>query len=158
DYTATSGTLTWPDGDLSEKTFIVSFLNSPITVADKTLQVKLTNAIGAAAGTPDTATIVIQYGPGATLSANPPQIKPGESSTLSWTTANSVSVEIQPGIGTVQASGSTTVSPTATTVYTLTATSPRGTTQVQATITVEGTSAGLPPPTITWPAVVSIRD
>jgi hypothetical protein len=51
--------------------------------------------------------------------ATPANILSGESSTLSWTTENGATVSIS-GIGTVDASGSKTVSPTTTTTYTLT--------------------------------------
>ncbi|HZC42573.1 MAG TPA: hypothetical protein VE195_00260, partial [Acidobacteriaceae bacterium] len=60
--------------------------------------------------------------PTATLVAAPNAIAAGNPATLTWSTANATTVSITPDIGTVSASGSTTVTPSATTQYTLTAT------------------------------------
>ena len=60
------------------------------------------------------------------LSADPTTIDPGQSTTLSWTTAHATSVSIDQGIGTVGASGSRSVSPSSTTTYTLSASGPGG--------------------------------
>jgi len=65
---------------------------------------------------------------------NPLSIQPGQSSTLSWTTQNASQVSIS-GIGNVSANGSTVVTPTQTTTYTLTATGADGTT-VNAPVTI----------------------
>ena len=73
--------------------------------------------------------------------ATPATILPGEVSTLGWQTENATSVEIS-GIGTVAASGSTTVSPTQTTTYTLTARNQFGT--VTSTATVQVTPGQVP--------------
>jgi peptidoglycan-associated lipoprotein len=56
----------------------------------------------------------------ATLSFNvdPAAIERGQSTTLSWNSSNAVNVTIEPGIGTVEASGSRTVSPRESTSYT----------------------------------------
>jgi len=56
-----------------------------------------------------------------TFSATPPDINAGESSTLSWKVLNAVKVTVEPGFGEVPLEGSRSVSPTATTKYTLTA-------------------------------------
>jgi hypothetical protein len=50
----------------------------------------------------------------------------GQTATLTWTTSNVSSVTISPGVGTVASSGATTVTPSATTAYTLTATGNSG--------------------------------
>jgi len=70
--------------------------------------------------------------------ATPPSITPGASSTLNWVVQNATSVTISPGFtsGVSATSGSTVVSPTATTTYTLTATGAAGTTPVTATAIV----------------------
>lgn len=70
------------------------------------------------------------------FTANPMQIVSGDSSTLSWNVERADSVEITPGIGTVGASGTRNVNPTATTIYTLTATNRFGSTPVTTTVTV----------------------
>ena len=74
-----------------------------------------------------TASVTVNVLPGltATLTADPPTIASGGSSTLRWTTTGATSATLDPGDETIAmddlASGSKTVSPTATTTYTLTA-------------------------------------
>jgi hypothetical protein len=65
----------------------------------------------------------------------------GNSSTLQWTTSNVTSAAIDQGIGSVALNGSTVVSPSATTTYTLTATGPSGSAQSSFTVVVTA-----PPP------------
>ncbi len=55
------------------------------------------------------------------FTANKASIEAGETAVLTWTTTNTVSVTISPGIGTVAASGSTSVTPASTIIYTLAA-------------------------------------
>lgn len=81
--------------------------------------------------------------PTVTLSADPSSIKKGESSTLSWTSTNATQLSISPEVGTVNAQGSTQVSPSNSTDYTITATGPGGNATASAHITV---SAPPPPP------------
>lgn len=68
------------------------------------------------------------------FSASPSTINPGESSTLTWSVSKADTVTITPGVGTVASSGSTSVFPVVTTVYTLTATNSAG--SVTATVTI----------------------
>jgi len=63
-------------------------------------------------------------------------ITEGESATLSWQVTDADTVSISQGIGTVGLSGSTSVSPTSTTIYTLTATNSVGSSIATVTITV----------------------
>ncbi len=81
--------------------------------------------------------------PTATLSANPTSIERGQSSTLTWSTTNATDVSIEPGIGSVQASGSRSVRPTESTTYRLTAKGAGGTEGASARVTV--TAPPLPP-------------
>ncbi len=70
------------------------------------------------------------------FTANPTTVHAGESSTLSWSVTNATSVSIDQGIGAVSASSGThNVSPTATTLYTLTATNADGTRTATCTVT-----------------------
>jgi len=69
--------------------------------------------------------------PTASISAEPEAILIGESSTLTWSTTDSDSVVITPGIGSVDPYGSTSVSPTETTTYTITAEGPGGEPAIQ---------------------------
>ena len=82
--------------------------------------------------------------------ATPTNIASGEVSTLSWQTENATTVTLS-GIGAVQANASTTVSPTATTTYTLTASNQFG--QVSTTATVQ-VSPGSPGPAALAPRIL----
>jgi len=77
--------------------------------------------------------------PTATITAVPDTIQPGQSSTLTWTTvgASDVTLNNSP----VQANGSQSVSPTATTTYTLIARGDGGSTTSSATVTIAGPTA-----------------
>jgi len=92
------------------------------------------------------------------FTASPTSIHLGESSTLSWTVSNATSCAINQGVGAVSATtGTKSVSPTATTVYTLTATNADGSRTANCTVTV-----ALNPPTIDYftatPAAVKLDD
>ncbi|MCX6875879.1 MAG: hypothetical protein NTW21_19020 [Verrucomicrobia bacterium] len=79
------------------------------------------------------------------FSASPTKINNGESSTLAWSVTNATGVSIDNGVGTVAASGSLVVSPTATTTYTLTATAAGGySTTSTATVAVRSITGALP--------------
>jgi phospholipase C len=85
-----------------------------------------------------------QPAPTATLTASPTSITSGQTATLTWTTTNATSANIDNGIGAVQpvSGGSTTVQPSMTTTYTLTATGPGGSATAQATVTVQAANGG----------------
>lgn len=70
------------------------------------------------------------------FSANPSTINPGESSTLTWSVSDADTVTITPGVGPVDLSGSTSVSPAVTTTYTLIATNSAGSVTATTTVTV----------------------
>jgi peptidoglycan-associated lipoprotein len=82
--------------------------------------------------------------PTATISANPNVLQQGQASTLTWQTdhANEVTIE---GLGAVPAFGSRSVSPGASTTYTLVAQGPGGKEEAVARITVNPASAGAAP-------------
>jgi hypothetical protein len=82
--------------------------------------------------------------------ATPASIAPGATSTLQWVVQNATTVTISPGFtsGVNAQSGTETVSPTATTTYTLTASGPAGTTPVTATAIVTVTTPTAPAPQI----------
>ena len=71
-----------------------------------------------------------------TFAPSPSSITSGQSTTLSWSTSNATAVSIDNGVGSQPPSGSVTVSPAQTTVYTLTATGPAGSVTAQTTVTV----------------------
>ena len=92
--------------------------------------------------------IVVSLGPvpqpTVNITATPQIIRPGESTTLSWTSTNAESCGIVPGIGSVDLNGSLEVSPAATTTYVITATGPGGTASASAAVTVEEISPPTP--------------
>lgn len=75
------------------------------------------------------------------FSANPPAVSPGGTATLSWTVANATSLQVDNGVGDVTGTTSATVTPAATTTYTLRAAGAGG--QVTATATVALVAVGL---------------
>lgn len=86
--------------------------------------------------------------PTATLQANPTTINKGESSTLSWNSTDATQLSIDPGVGAVNAQGSTKVSPTDSTTYTITASGPGGSASATAAVSVSAPPppAAAPPP------------
>jgi hypothetical protein len=70
------------------------------------------------------------------FSAAPQEILSGESSSLVWQVENATDVTISPTVGAVAMTGSTTVTPSDTVTYTLTAKNTSGEVSAQATVTV----------------------
>ena len=81
--------------------------------------------------------------PTVTMSASPDSIEPGQSATLTWSSANARSASITPRIGTVPTSGTRRVFPTQTTTYRITVRSADGRT---ATDTAKVTVTAAPKP------------
>jgi peptidoglycan-associated lipoprotein len=81
-----------------------------------------------------------------TLTAEPSTIEKGQSVTLSWSSQNATDLDLQPAVGKVQASGSSSVTPQDSTTYTLTATGPGGTQSATARVTVTIPPPPPPPP------------
>jgi peptidoglycan-associated lipoprotein len=73
--------------------------------------------------------------PTATLAASPNVIQQGQTTVLSWQTTNSTDITIA-GLGAVPAAGSRSVTPEASTTYTLEAKGPGGTKDASARVTV----------------------
>jgi len=80
------------------------------------------------------------------FTAEPSTIQRGESSTLKWNVESATSVSIEPGIGTVPASGSRAVYPSNNTTYTLTAIGAGGNDSRTASVTVTAPPPPPPPP------------
>ena len=73
--------------------------------------------------------------------ASPTSINSGANSILNWATTGATGIAITPGAFTsTSTSGSTSVSPTATTIYRLTATNPAGSTTATVTVTINTSS------------------
>ena len=92
-----------------------------------------------------------------TLTAEPATIESGQSVTLSWASQNATEVTISPEVGKVQATGSTTVSPTGSTTYVATATGPGGSTTASARVTVTAPAPAAAPRPAAKPKV-SVED
>ena len=71
DYIATSGTLNWVDGDATSKTFVVLITDDTTYEGDETVNLSLSNAVGASLGTPNTAVLTITEDDPATWYVSP---------------------------------------------------------------------------------------
>lgn len=81
--------------------------------------------------------------PTVAISASPQQVEAGHPSVLAWVSTDATSVEIDNGVGVVDASGSLAVNVAETTCFTIQAGGPGGTASASVTVTVV-----LPPPAI----------
>jgi hypothetical protein len=120
--------------------------------ATTTYVLTATNAAGSVTATA-TVTLTAATVPAiSSFTALPTNIPSGQSSTLSWATSGATSIGISPGTFTsTNASGSTTVTPSATTKYTLTAMNGAGSNTATATVTVAATGGTLKITTTTCP-------
>ena len=59
DYVAADGTLSWADGDSANKTLTVTITNDTLDEPDETLNLNLSNAVGASLGTPKSAILTL---------------------------------------------------------------------------------------------------
>jgi hypothetical protein len=111
--------------------------------ATTTYTITATNSVGSVTAL---ATVTVSTTPTPTptltLTASPTSITAGGSATLTWSSTNATSVVINQGVGTVATSGTRSVSPTVTTVYTGTATGAGGSATATATVTVSTTTVG----------------
>ena len=80
--------------------------------------------------------------PTVSLQASPTSISRGDSTTLTWTSTDATQLTISPDVGAVTAQGSTKVTPSDSTTYTITASGPGGSADSSARVTV----AAPPPP------------
>lgn len=74
--------------------------------------------------------------PTCTITAVPATVTAGQSVTLSWSTNNTTSLDLKPGLGSQQAEGSTSVTPGESTTYTLSLTGAGGSGECEARVTV----------------------
>lgn len=84
--------------------------------------------------------------PTISLTAEPATVEKGHSVTLSWNSENATDVSIEPAVGKVQTSGSTTVTPDESTTYVATATGAGGSATASARVTVTMPPPPPPPP------------
>jgi len=82
--------------------------------------------------------------PTVTLNAPSSPITAGQSATLSWSSTNATDLDLQPGVGKVAPEGSTPVTPSQSTTYTITAAGPGGTASASARVEVSQPAAAPP--------------
>ena len=162
-----STTLTWASTNSTSVVITPSVLGDDVTSvalsgstaivpsATTTYTATATGAGGITASASATINIL-----GVTLVATPATIGPGQTATLSWTSSNATTLSIDQGIGAVNGpSGSLSVSPAATTIYTITATNGTATATATATVnaplavTLKANPANIAPggqSTLTW--------
>src|SRR5438445_5946875 len=74
--------------------------------------------------------------PSVALSASPASAQAGQPVTLTWSSTNATSITLEPSMGGVAAKGSTTVRPSQSTTYTVTATGPGGSAHASAQVII----------------------
>ncbi len=74
--------------------------------------------------------------PKVALSASPTSAQAGQQVTLTWSSTKATSVTLEPSVGGVAAQGSTTVRPSQSTTYTVTATGPGGSARASAQVII----------------------
>jgi peptidoglycan-associated lipoprotein len=83
--------------------------------------------------------------PTISLNVSPAAIEKGQSTNLSWNSSNATNVTIDNGVGTVEPSGSRTISPSASTTYKARATGQGGDAVAETRVTVSAPVAATPP-------------
>ena len=74
--------------------------------------------------------------PSIALSASPASAQAGQQVTLTWSSTNATSITLEPSVGSVAAQGSTTVKPSQSTTYTITAMGPGGSAHASAQVVI----------------------
>ena len=74
--------------------------------------------------------------PTVTLNASPASVTSGQTVTLSWSSTNATDLDLGPGVGKVAPEGSTPVTPSQSTTFTITATGPGGSADASARVDV----------------------
>jgi len=112
-------------------------INGSISVSPSETTTYTLTATGPGGTATASVTVTVSFpAPAVTFTAEPQTINIGSSSVLTWCSQYAASCIIEPGIGAVDVGGTVTVSPAATTTYTISATGPGGTTSNEITITV----------------------
>lgn len=107
-----------------------------VTPAQTTTYTLTATGAGGAIATKSVTVTVTAPKPTISISASPETIFPGQQTTLTWTSKNATSVQIDGGVGSVELSGSVKVGPQSTTTYTATAQGSGGTQTATVTVSV----------------------
>jgi hypothetical protein len=145
-----SGTLAWTVSNattlsIDQGVGVVTGLTSKSVSPAATTTYTLT-ATNAGGSTTAKATLTVTSPPPPVISSftvSPNSVAAGSSGTLAWTVSNATTLSIDQGVGVVTGLTSKSVSPAATTTYTLTATSAGGSVTAKTTLTVTS-----PPPSL----------
>src|SRR5260370_11339589 len=92
--------------------------------------------------------------PSVALSASRASAQAGQPVTLKWSSTNATSITLEPSVGPVAATGSTTVRPSQSTTYTFTATCPGGSAHASTQVTI---TPALPQPAVQKPSQQDIQ-
>ena len=112
-------------------------LNGSLTVSPASTTTYTLTASGTGGTASASTTVTVNMvPPTADISVQPAAMKKGDTAILRWSSTNSDSCSIEPGIGAVESQGEVAVSPVETTRYTITATGPGGTATDSTTVTV----------------------
>jgi hypothetical protein len=84
-----------------------------------------------------TAQLAPPASPSVALNASPVSAQAGQQVTLTWSSTNATSISLEPSVGPVAAKGSTTVRPSRSTTYTVTATGPGGSAHATAHVIIK---------------------
>jgi serine/threonine protein kinase len=117
--------------------------------------------VEAPASTPLPQAPVSYPAPKAALTVDHATVERGRPVTLTWQSENATALDLEPGVGVVQARGSTTLRPQASTTYTLRARGPGGTKAVTARVAVispSPTPQPAPPAELTPTLKAELRD
>jgi RHS repeat-associated protein len=125
------GSVLLPSGTLS---------TAPVATTTYTI-----TALGPGGSASASATVTVNTAPSVTISAGSASIPLGGSTTLTWNVEGAAAAYIDQGIGPVALHDTATISPTATTTYTLTASGKGGTAGAKATVFVTGAPVLQPP-------------
>jgi hypothetical protein len=87
--------------------------------------------------------------PTVALSASPASAQAGQPVTLTWSSKNATSITLQPSVGPVAGQGSTTVRPSQSITYTVTATGPGGSAHASTQVTI---APAIPPAAVREPS------
>lgn len=100
--------------------------------------------------------------PTVTMNASPGSISAGGTSTLSWSSTNATDLDIEPEVGKVAPQGSTPVTPTRSTTYTITATGSGGSATASARVDVgeapRTRNEAAPPPNVSELFEQNVKD
>lgn len=141
-YVGGASVLSWDSANITDAVIDQGIgavvLSGSMTVSPTVTTTYTITGTGTEGAATDSVTITVSEPPQpiVNISAIPLTITLGETSQLSWSSQYADSCTISPDLGTVALSGSETVSPDRTAIYTITATGPGGTSTDQVKITV----------------------